>query len=514
MSQIFRVKPIDAILKDSASQDGGQGLKRVLGLPSLMALGVGTILGTGVFVLTGSAAAEFAGPSLILSFIIAAVACAFSALCYSEFSASIPVAGSAYTYGYATLGEVVAFVIALDCIMEFALGASAVAVGWSGYCYSFLQDIFGSISPRFIDVPGSDYVLWEGRWTLTNTVSEAIAAAGQDISSLQHTVSSGNFLALGLIVILALLLVRGVELSSVINTFIVILKLSIVLVFVGVVGKYVLGNMDAAMQNWTPFIPENTGEFGKFGWSGIARGAAVLFFAYVGFDCVATAAQEAKNPTRDVPLATLGSLLICTVAYIVVCLLITGTINYTLLNVADPAARAIDATGVTWGIFFIKGGLTVGLVSGTLALLMSLSRIVFSMANDGLLPGVLCKVHPRFRSPWTATLIPAVLVALLSAFYPISELGELVSLGALMAFTIVCASIIVLRRKYPDRERQFSTPWVPFVPIMGSLISAGLMCSLSGQAWLRFGIFFAVGMIVYFAYSVKHSKLNTADTHS
>lgn len=509
MSQIFRVKPIDAIIKDSASQGEDNGLKRVLGLPSLMALGVGTILGTGVFVLTGSAAAEYAGPSLIISFIIAAIACAFSGLCYSEFAASIPVAGSAYTYGYATLGEVVAFVIALDCIMEFALGASAVAVGWSGYCYSFLQDICGPISPRFIDVPGTEYVLWKERWVPAGSISDAAAAAGVDISNLQHTVSSGNFLALALIVFLALLLVRGVELSSVINTFIVVLKLSIVLVFVGVVGKYVLGNMDAAIQNWTPFIPDNTGEFGKFGWSGIARGAAVLFFAYVGFDCVSTAAQEAKNPTRDVPLATLGSLLVCTIAYIVVCLLITGTINYTQLNVADPAARAIDATGVTWGIFFIKGGLTVGLISGTLALLMSLSRIIFSMANDGLLPQVLSRVHPRFSSPWTATLIPAIPVALLTAFYPIGELGELVSLGALMAFTIVCASIIVLRKKYPNRERQFSTPWVPFVPILGSLISAGLMCSLSGQAWMRFGVFFSIGMIFYFTYSLKHSKLNT-----
>ncbi|MBQ7568264.1 amino acid permease [bacterium] len=511
MANIFRVKPIDAIIKDSASQDGDQGLKRVLGLPSLMALGVGTILGTGVFVLTGSAAAEYAGPSLIISFIIAAIACAFSALCYSEFSASIPVAGSAYTYGYATLGEVVAFVIALDCLMEFALGASAVAVGWSGYCYSFMQDLFGPISPRFMDIPGADYVLWNGRWQLVNAVSSAVESAGADMAALPHTICSGNLLSLGLIVVLALMLVRGIELSSVINSIIVVLKLSIVLVFVGIVGSFVLGHWDMAMQNWTPFIPANTGEFGKFGWSGIARGAAVLFFAYVGFDCVATAAQEAKNPTRDVPLATMGSLLICTVAYIVVCLLITGTINYTQLNVSDPAARAIDATGVTWGIFFIKGGLTVGLISGTLALLMSVSRIVFSMANDGLLPECLCKVHSKFRSPWVATLVPAVPIALLTAFYPIDELGELVSLGALMAFTIVCASILVLRSKYPNRERLFSTPWVPFIPILGSLTSAGLMLSLSGQAWIRFGVFFVVGMVFYFAYSVKHSKLNNEE---
>ncbi len=508
MSKYFRIKSIDAILSDAQDENGEQSFSRVLGLPSLLALGIGAILGAGVFVLTGTAAAQYAGPSLIISFIIAAIACAFAGLCYSEFSASIPVAGSAYTYGYATLGEVVAFVIGLDCILEYAFGAAAVSAGWSGYCYSLMQDLLGQVSPKFVASPGTEYVLWQNRWEPVNAVSQTIADAGVNMASLPHEIAVCNLLSLFIVALITFLLVMGVRLSTTINSVIVFLKIFLVLIFVCLTGSFLMHNPDIALQNWTPFIPENTGKFGEFGWSGIARGAAVLFFAYVGFDCVSTAAQEARNPSRDIPLAIVGSLLVCTLAYIAVCGMLTGIINYTQLNVADPAARGIDATGVTWGILFIKLGLVVGLLSGVLVLTMSLSRVIYSMANDGLLPASLSKIHPKFHTPWIATITVGLVVAALTAFFPIGDLADLVSLGALMAFIIVCIGVLILRKKYPDRPRQFSTPGVPFVPIMGALISFALMISLPLSSWIPFLGCLALGLVGYFCYSVKHSKLD------
>jgi APA family basic amino acid/polyamine antiporter len=475
MDQLLRKKSIDHLIEES--DDKGKGLKRALNAKNLVTLGIGAVIGTGIFVLTGTAAAVHAGPALILSFILSGIGCVFAGLCYSEFSSMIPIAGSAYTYSYATLGEFIAWIIGWDLILEYLFASSTVAVGWSGYFVSFLKE-FGIVIPN------------------------AFCSAPLD-HNLNLTGSIFNFPAVAIVLLITGLLIIGIKESVIFNNIIVVTKLLVILLFIGFGISYI------DVENWKPFIPKNTGDFGSFGISGIFTGAAVIFFAYIGFDAVSTAAQEAKNPKRDMPIGILGSLLICTVLYVAVTAVLTGIVNYKELNVAAPIALAIDKTGnaLAWLRPLIKIGALAGLSSVVLVMLMGQPRIFYSMAKDGLLPKSFAKVHPKFKTPYIPTIITGLFAAFIAGILPIKLLGELVSIGTLLAFVIVCAGIIVLRKTNPDTPRPFKTPWVPFVPIMGIVICLAQMLSLPFDTWLRLIIWMVLGLVIYFLYSRKHSKL-------
>jgi APA family basic amino acid/polyamine antiporter len=482
-----------------------------LGPFDLLALGVGAIIGAGIFVLTGSAAAQYAGPAITISFMIAAVACAFAGLCYAEFASLIPVAGSAYTYGYASLGELIAWIIGWDLILEYAFGAATVAVGWSGYVNSFLQDFGVHIPPQVTASPGTELVLYHDRWLRLGTAEAMLNRAHVRIADLPHVTASFDLLALLAILFVTSILVVGIRESANVNTAIVVLKVAIVLVFIGIAASALARQSWAPLEkNWHPFIPENTGEFGKYGWSGILRGSAVIFFAYIGFDAVSTAAQEARRPQRDMPFGILGSLVICTVLYVIVAGLLTGLVPYTALNVPDPVAVGIDATGVKWGSILVKVGAIAGLGSVMLVMLLAQSRVFFSMAHDGLLWSWAGRIHPRFHTPYLSSIAVGGFVATFAALIPIGVLGELVSIGTLLAFIIVCASVWLLRRRHSDLPRPFRTPWVPFVPIMGMAISGAMMLALPAETWIRLGVWLAIGMVVYFGYGRHHSRVQKA----
>ncbi|MBI4751883.1 MAG: amino acid permease [Acidobacteria bacterium] len=504
----FRTKPLAQVLNE-AGEDGEHTLRRVLGPVHLIALGIGAVIGAGIFVITGSAAAQYAGPAITLSFILAGLGCAFAGLCYAEFSTLIPVSGSAYTYGYATLGEIVAWIIGWDLILEYAFSAATVASGWGATLVSLLQDFGISIPPQLTESPGETLVQFQGRWELLSTVEPLIRAAGVSVDSLPHVTSLLNLPAFLVICVVTAILVVGVQESAALNTVMVVVKLCTVLIFIGVAGLFLAKNPELATTNWTPYIPENTGHFGEFGWSGIARGAGVIFFAYIGFDSVSTAAQEAKNPQRDMPIGILGSLVICTVLYIVVAGLLTGSISYSRLNVAAPVALAIDATGVRWGSFLVKVGSLAGLSTVILVTLMGQSRVFLSMSRDGLLPPWAAKIHPRFRTPWISSILVGLGVAIFAALIPIGTLGQLVAIGTLLAFSIVCAGVWILRIKQPNLHRPFKTPWVPFVPLMGIGISMLLMVSLPPDTWIRLAVWLAIGMAIYFGYGRNHSRVQS-----
>ncbi|MEK6650626.1 MAG: amino acid permease [Bacteroidota bacterium] len=499
MNKLFATKPMEKLLSE-AQETGEHSLRRVLGPLNLVTLGVGAIIGAGIFVLTGQAAAQHAGPAIMLSFVLAGIACAFAGLCYAEFASLIPIAGSAYTYGYATLGELVAWIIGWDLVLEYALGAATVASGWSGYFVSFLQDFGIYLPPELTATPGTTLVFLNERWAALNTLP-----AGMDISALPQATGVFNLVAFVVVLLVSTILVIGIKESANFNSAIVVVKVGIVLVFIGIAGYYVIQNPEIASANWSNFIPENTGTYGEFGWSGIATGAAVVFFAYIGFDAVSTAAQEAKNPKRDMPIGILGSLAICTVLYIAVAGLLTGMVNYTRLNVPDPVAVGIDQVGLPWGSFLVKAGAILGLATVMLVMLLGQSRVFYSMSRDGLLPKWAGAIHPRFRTPWISTIIVGVMVAFLPALLPISDLSHLVSIGTLLAFTIVSAGVWVLRVRRPDLPRAFKTPWVPFVPIMGIVVSLALMASLPWITWERLIIWLALGLVIYFLYGKKHS---------
>ena len=509
MANLLATKPLDMILHES-SEEGEHALKRALGPLNLITLGIGAIIGAGIFVLTGAAAAQYAGPAIVLSFILAGIACAFAGLCYSEFASLIPIAGSAYTYGYATLGEIFAWIIGWDLILEYAFGAATVASGWSGYVVSFLQDFGIHLPPRFIATPGTELVLYNNRWEILSKMLPTLKQAGVDPATLPHVHALFNLVAFVAIVLVTTILVIGIQESANFNSAIVIIKVAIVLVFIGIAAAFVLKHPHLATANWHPFIPPNEGAFGKYGWSGIARGAAVIFFAYIGFDAVSTAAQEAKKPQRDMPIGILGSLAICTVLYILVSGLLTGVVSYTALNVADPVAVGIDATGIRWGSFLVKLGAIAGLGSVMLVMLLGQSRVFFSMSRDGLLPEWAGRVHRRFRTPYVSSITVGIFVAIFASLIPIGILGELVSIGTLLAFVIVCAGVWILRVRRPNLERPFRTPWVPFVPIMGILVSGLMMLSLPFDTWLRLIIWLIVGMFVYFFYGRHHSRVQAA----
>jgi basic amino acid/polyamine antiporter, APA family len=505
-SPLLTTKPLNVILHE-AEETGEHCLRRALGPANLIALGIGAIIGAGIFVLTGQAAATAAGPAIVVSFMFCGVICAFAGLCYAEFASLIPIAGSAYTYGYATLGEIFAWIIGWDLILEYAFGAATVASGWSGYFVSLLKDFHIYIPPQWIATPGAQMVYYNNQWSPLDTVKTMIVKAGIDPASLPHAVGSFNLVAFIAIALITFILVVGIKESANFNTAIVFVKVAIVLVFIGIAAIFVFRHPSTAAANWHPFIPPNTGNFGEFGWSGVARGAAVIFFAYIGFDAVSTAAQEAKNPQKDMPIGIIGSLIICTILYILVSGLLTAVVPYTRLNVADPVAVGIDATGVWWGSILVKLGAVAGLGSVMLVMLLGQSRVFYSMSRDGLLPPWASAIHPKFRTPWITSIVVGVCVAFFASLIPIGDLAVLVNIGTLLAFVIVCAGVWVLRRKRPDLPRPFKTPWVPLVPILGIVTSLAAMASLPAKTWYRLLIWLAIGMVIYFTYSRRHSRV-------
>ena len=454
-------------------------LRRSLGRLNLIALGIGSIIGTGIFVMTGTAASQNAGPALVLSMLISAAGCAFAGLCYAEFAAMVPVAGSAYTYAYATVGELFAWIIGWDLILEYALSTATVAVGWSGYFVSFTNQI-GLHIPLALTGP-----------------------LGREITGPDGSVASGifNLPAAAIVGVVAWLLIKGIKQSANTNTVLVIVKSMVLVVFIVAAYSYV--NKD----NLTPFIPPNTGEFGHFGWSGVLRGAAVIFFAYIGFDAVSTAAQEAKNPQKDMPIGILVSLAICTVLYVGVGYVLTGIVHYSKLNVADPLAVGIDATGLRWLSPVIKVSALFGLFSTMLVQLLGQTRIFYSMARDGLLPSVFARVHEKFRTPHLSTILTGSICSLVAGFTPIDVLGQLVAIGTLLAFVLVCIGVILLRKRSPEIARPFKTPLVPLVPILGAVICLAQMFGLPLATWARLFLWLALGMVVYFAYSRKRAAM-------
>ncbi len=510
MANLLAKKPLNLIMSE-AHETGEHSLKRALGPGNLISLGIGAIIGTGIFVLTGAASAQYAGPAIVFSFMLAAVGCVFAGLCYAEFASMIPIAGSAYTYGYATLGEIFAWIIGWDLILEYAFGAATVASGWSGYVLSLLQDFHIHIPPWLAGTPGAPFVMYNGRWEALGRISKTLAANSIDPSTLPHQTGVFNLVAfLGIAAVTAILVI-GIKESANANSLIVVIKVCVLLIFIALGTAYILRHTSQAVANWTPFLPPNQGEFGKYGWSGVVRAAGVIFFAYIGFDAVSTAAQEAKNPKRDMPIGILGSLVICTILYILVAGVLTGLVKYDTLNVPDPIAIGIDKTGVRWGSLLVKLGAICGLTSTMVVMLLGQSRVFFSMSKDRLLPEWFCTVHTKCRTPYISSIFVGIFVAIFASVIPIAILGELVSIGTLLAFVIVCAGVWMLRRTDPELPRPFKTPLVPFVPIMGALISLLMMAGLPGDTWLRLIIWLIIGMVIYFSYGRYHSRVQLAE---
>lgn len=510
MSDLLITKPMDVIMAE-AEEQGEHSLKRALGPFNLVMLGIGAIIGAGIFVLTGQAAATNAGPAIVISFTLAGIGCAFAGLCYAEFASLIPIAGSAYTYGYATLGELFAWIIGWDLVLEYAFGAATVASGWSGYFVSFLRDFGIQLPPQWTAVPGTEMVLFHGRWSRLQTIEPALKTAGVNAASLPHVVAHFNLIAFIAIAIVTFVLVVGVRESANMNTALVSVKVSVVFIFIGLAINYVLRHPALAAQHWHPFIPANTGHFGEFGWSGIARGAAVIFFAYIGFDAVSTTAQEARNPQKDMPIGIIGSLIVCTILYIIVAGLLTAIVPYSTLNVADPVAVGVDAIGVHWGEVMVNGGVVAGLASVMLVMLLGQSRVLYSMSYDGLLPKWVSEIHPRFRTPWITSIVVGTFAAIFASVLSIKDLSELVNIGTLLAFVIVCSGVWVLRVRRPNLKRPFRTPWVPVIPILGALIAFAMMASLPMVTWIRLLVWLVIGMFIYFFYSRRHSKVRAAN---
>lgn len=479
---LFIRKSIES-LQSEAAQSGSKSLKRVLGPVSLVALGVGVIIGAGLFSITGTVASEFTGPSISLSFIIAAIGCCFAGLCYAEFASMIPVAGSAYTYSYATMGELIAWIIGWDLVLEYTVAATTVSISWSRYMVVFLENLGIHLPHALTACP------WDGGII--------------------------NIPAMLIVVLMSLFLIRGTEGSSIFNGFIVFLKIAVILIFV------ILGWQFIQVENYTPYIPENTGKLGEYGFSGILRGAAVVFFAFLGFDAVSTAAQETKNPKRDMPIGILVSLLVCTLLYVLFAHVMTGVAHYTEFGGQQgiaPVAVAIehmgapDASGVIQPAFpwlnkAIILAILFGYCSVIMVTLMAQSRVFLSMSHDGLLPPFFSKIHSKFRTPAHSNVLFMILVGLMAAFIPAQVAGEMTSIGTLFAFTLVCAAILIVRKTMPNVHRAFKTPFVPAVPILGILTCLCMMCFLPADTWIRLVLWMLIGLDIYSCYGIKHSKL-------
>jgi APA family basic amino acid/polyamine antiporter len=506
---LFARKSIDQLRADAFAEDE-HSLKRALGAMNLVALGIGAIIGAGIFVLTGNAAAQYAGPAIVLAFVLAGIGCTFAGLCYAEFASLLPMAGSAYTYSYATLGELIAWIIGWDLILEYLFGAATVAVGWSGYMVSFLKDFGIHIPPQWSNAAGLEVVQHpiSGSWVLpTSALEKELSSLGYTLASLPHATGSFNLVAVVAIALLTVLLVIGIKESARFNNVVVVIKLAVILMFIAAGAWFLLRNPAVAVENWSPFIPPNEGGFGNFGISGIMRAAGVIFFAYIGFDAVSTTAQEARNPQRDMAIGILGSLAICTLLYIVVSGILTAVVPYGELGVREPIAVGIERMGFPALKLLVKIGAIAGLSSVMLVMLMSQPRIFYSMSRDGLLPPAFSRVHPRFRTPYVTTLLTGAVCAFFAGALPISILGELVSIGTLLAFVIVCAGVWYLRWKDPGRERPFRTPWVPGVPILGIITCGAMMYALPRDTWMRLLVWLAIGLAIYFLYSRRHSLI-------
>ena len=485
---LFIKKPLE-MLEAEANQTGSKSLKRVLGPWSLVALGVGVIIGAGLFSITGTVAAGYTGPAITLSFVIAAIGCCFAGLCYAEFASMIPVAGSAYTYSYATMGELIAWIIGWDLVLEYTVAATTVSISWSRYLVVFLEG-YG------IHLP------------------EALTACPWDGGII-------NIPALVIVILMSIFLIRGTEGSSIFNSIIVFLKVSVVLVFVFLGWKYI------QTDNYQPYIPANTGTLGEFGFSGILRGAAIVFFAFLGFDAVSTAAQETKNPKRDMPIGILVSLLVCTVLYILFAHVMTGVTHYSQFGGHEgiaPVAIAIeqmgeaDASGIVhpdypWLNKAIVLAILFGYCSVILVTLLGQSRVFLSMSHDGLLPPFFSRIHEKFRTPAYSNLLFMVIVGLLAAFVPARLAGEMTSIGTLFAFTLVCAAVLIVRKTMPDVHRAFKTPLVPFVPVAGILTCLCMMLFLPADTWIRLVLWMLIGLDIYACYGIRHSKLEYKQPH-
>lgn len=475
------------LLKQEAAQSGAGTLKRSLGAINLVAIGVGVIIGAGLFSLTGIAAANNAGPAVTLSFIIAAVGCAFSALCYAEFASMVPVSGSAYTYAYATLGELFAWIIGWDLVLEYSVGAATVGISWSQYLVKFLEKFNIHIPPQLVQSPFESVTMQDG-----SIVSGII-----------------NLPAVLIIALITSIIIRGTKGSAIFNVIVVALKVGVVIVFIALGWQYI----DPA--NYQPYIPNNTGTFGEFGWSGVLRGAGVVFFVFIGFDIVATMAQETKNPQRNMPIGILGSLLVCTVLFILFGYVMTGLANYTeFKNSAAPVAVAIANTPYEWLGIAIILAILIGYTSVILVDLLGQSRVFYSMSKDGLLPQVFSKLHPKFQTPSKSNLVLCVFISLFAGLVPISIVGEMTSIGTLLAFVMVCLGILILRKQQPDAERPFRTPFVPLVPILGIVTCLVMMFSLPLDTWIRLFVWLAIGFAIYFGYGKKHSKLKKSQSEN
>jgi len=458
--QLFQTKPLDRILAESESQNQ---LKRSLGAGALVALGVGAVIGAGIFTLTGVAASANTGPGLVISFVLAAIGCSLAGLCYSEFATMIPVAGSAYTYAYASFGELWAWIIGWDLILEYAVGAATVSISWS-------QTLVALLASLGVSFPASV------------AASPFQGGAGGVI----------NLPAVAIVALVSGVLIRGIKESATVNSVIVVLKVTVILVFIAVGWSY----MQPA--NHTPLVPPNEGSFGKFGWSGILAGAGIMFFAYIGFDAVSTAAQEARNPRRDLPIGIFGSLAVCTLLFILYSWVLTGVVNYRKLGVAAPLSLALEQIPHRWLSVAMNLAVLAGLTSVMLVMLMGQSRVFYSMARDGLLPRVFADVHPKFRTPWRSNLLLMLFVSLFSAFAPIAVVGSMTSIGTMFAFVIVCGGVVVLRRRSPEIPRPFRTPWVPLVPVLGIAINLLMMFGLGVSNWARLVGWLALGLVIYF----------------
>lgn len=476
-------KSIASIVAE-ANQQGEGSLKRTLGPINLILIGVGLTLGAGLFSITGLAAANHSGPAVTLSFVIAALGCGFAALCYAEFASMIPVAGSAYTYSYATMGELFAWIIGWDLVLEYSVGCATVAISWSQYLTRFLASLNIYLPPQLTLSPFETAKLADG--TTVNGILNIPAAL--------------------VVVLMTSILIRGTKGSAIVNGIIVFLKVGVVLVFIALGWQYI----DPA--NYHPYIPENTGTFGQFGWSGVLRGAGLVFFVFIGFDAVAASAQETKNPARDLPIGIIGSLVVCTVLFGLFGHVMTGLANYKdFANSGAPVAIAIEKTPYGWLSQAIILAILIGYTSVILIDLMAQSRMFYSISKDGLLPKIFSEVHPKFQTPWKSNIMLCIFIGLFAAFVPINVVGEMTSIGTLLAFLMVCVGILILRKTDPEAKRPFKVPLVPLIPILGILTCIAMMVFLPWETWLRLAVWLIIGLAIYFWYGKKHSKLNNSE---